>query len=94
MLLQPWKKTVVNYKKKRVTVISIGQKGNYLSGLMTTERYWGAGLDIDFSASFQFEKNSQTLADIQFLYNGKHIVAVNFILMAFSKKQTNNLFQN
>lgn len=63
MLLQPWKKTVVNYKKKkRVTVISIGQKGNYLSGLMTTQRYWGAGLDIDFSASFQFEKNSQTLA--------------------------------
>lgn len=77
----------VGNHRKRVTVISIGQKGNYLSGLMTTQRYWGAGLHIDFSA-FQFEKTSQTLAEIQFLYNGKHIIAVNFILMAFSNKQT------
>lgn len=62
--------------------------GKYLLGIMTAQRHWGAGLDIDCSVSFQLEMNSQTLAEIQFLSSGKHVTAINFILMAVSNKQT------
>lgn len=70
--------------------------GKYLLGIMTAQRHWGAGLDIDCSVSFRLEMNSQTLAEIQFLSSGKHVTAINFILVAVSNKQTKkkSLFQN
>lgn len=60
--------------------------GKYLLGFMTAQRHWGAGLDIDCSASFQLEMNSQTLAEIQCPSNGKHVITINLILMAVSNK--------
>lgn len=39
------------------------------------------GTDIDCSAPLQLKINSQTLAEIKLPSNGKHAIAINFILM-------------
>lgn len=44
----------------------------------------GHGLDIDCSASFQLKMNSQALAETELPSNDKHVIAINFILMAVS----------
>lgn len=45
-------------------------------------RHWG------WLCSFQLQMNSQTLAEIKLPSNGKHVIAINFILMAVSDKTT------
>lgn len=51
------------------------------------QRHWGPGLDIDCSAPFQLKMKPQTFAEIEFSSNGKHVIAINFILTAVSDKK-------